>query len=698
MAQAASVAPIGKNFFALSLKRQSELVVSIGAVMIIGMMIVPLPHWMLDFMLVLNMGLTFGILLMSAYVTKPLDFSVFPSLLLIVTLFRLALNISATRLILLDASAGAVISAFGNFVVGGNYVVGIVVFLILVVIQFVVITNGAGRVAEVAARFTLDAMPGKQMAIDADLNAGMIDEQTARKRRVEVAKEADFYGAMDGSSKFVKGDAIAAVVMIIVNILGGFVVGLAQHNMDLVTAMQTYTLLTVGEGLVTQIPALLTSTATGIIVTRAGSEQPLGGELTGQILSNPKAILSVAAMLLVLALIPGLPKLPFLIAAALIGTVGFALRGKTNQPADPETDAAQQPKPLSEQDEMMSLIGTDPLELEVGYGLIPFADPNQGGDLLHRITNMRKQVTADLGMIVPPLRVRDNVELRPNAYRIKLWGVEVAKGDIVPRHYLAISPGAVDQPLRGIETREPAFGLPAIWVTEAQRADAESSGYTVVDAATVIITHLVETVKRQAWEVITRQDVQNLLDSLRAQSPAVVDELVPKVMSLSEVHRVLQNLLREKVSIKDLNRILTVLGDYAPAVRDVDQLTEFVRQGLARTICRQYQDYEGALEVITVDPEIEEKLQACLRPTAGGSQLAIEPALARKINDSVVAQVQRVIAAGSQAVLLCSPAARPIVRVLVGRRLPNIVVLSHAEIAEGVQVKSIGMVTIDANA
>ena len=695
MAQAVGVSPIGS--IAAPLKRSSEMIVSLGAVLIVGMMVVPLPPWMLDVLLVLNMALTFGILLITAYTVKPLDFSVFPSLLLVMTLFRLALNISATRLILLHAHAGSVISAFGAFVVGGNYVVGIVVFLILVVIQFVVITNGAGRVAEVAARFTLDAMPGKQMAIDADLNAGLIDEATARARRTEIAREADFYGAMDGASKFVRGDAIAAIVMVIVNIIGGFIIGMVQRHMDIVNALQTYTLLTVGEGLVTQIPALITSTAAGLIVTRAGSETHLGNELTSQILSSPRALSTVAVLLFALALVPGLPKLPFLIVAAVVGTAVLGLRGRQAVVEQKERAAAEQPAPVKEQDEMLALLSVDPLELEVGYGLIPFADPNQGGDLLHRITTMRKQVTTDLGMIVPALRVRDNVELKPNGYRIKLWGAEVAKGEIVPRHYLAISPGPGTRKIRGVETREPAFGLPALWITEAQRAEAEASGYTVVDATTVIITHLVETIKSHAWEVFTRQDVQNLLDALKAHAPAMVEEVTPKVMTLSEVHRVLQNLLREKVPIKDLNRILTVLGNHAAAVRDVDQLTEFVRQGLARAISRQYQGPEGGLDVITVDPDIEETLTAGIRPTPTGSQLVIDSSLARKIVDAVGAQAQRAVAGGNQALLLCSPAARPIMRALTLRRLPSLVVLSHAEIADGVLAKSIGMVTLDAD-
>ncbi len=699
MAQVTGIAPTAGASLPMPLKRYGELLVSVGAVLVVGMMIIPLPHWMLDVLLVLNMAATFGVLMVTTYTTHPLQFSIFPSLLLVMTLFRLALNISATRLILLHANAGAVIAAFGSFVVGGNYVVGIVVFLILVVIQFVVITNGAGRVAEVAARFTLDAMPGKQMAIDADLNSGLIDEVTARKRREDVAKEADFYGAMDGASKFVRGDAIAAIVIILVNIIGGFVIGVVQKRMDLVTALQTYTLLTVGEGLVTQIPALIASTSAGLIVTRASGESHMGSEMTKQILSSPRAVTTVAVMLLALALMPGLPKLPFLLVAALVGTIALSLRGKEQAGEEPgETARTEQTAPISEEEEMMALLSTDPLELEVGYGLIPFADPAQGGDLLQRITTMRKQITGDLGLIIPPMRVRDNVELRPNGYRMKLWGTEVAQGEILPRHYLAIGAGETEQKIRGVATTEPAFGLPAVWITDAQRAEAENASYTVVDAATVIVTHLVETLKGHAWEILTRQDVQNLLDTIKVQAPALVEELVPKVMTLSEVHRVLQNLLREKVAIKDLNRILSVLGDYAPSIKDVDQLTEQVRQALARSISRQYQSPDGTLDVITVDPDIEEILQSGLKPTPTGNQLVIEPTQAKMILDAVVTQAQKAAGAGAQPVLLCSPTARPILRALIQRRLKKVAVLSHAEIGDGVQAKSIGMVTLDAHA
>jgi len=672
--------------------RHSDLLVSVGAVMVVGMMIVPLPHWMLDALLVVNIACTLTVLLVTAYTTDALHFSVFPSLLLVMTLFRLALNISATRLILLHGDAGSVINAFGGIVVGGNYVVGIVVFLILVVIQFVVITNGAGRIAEVAARFTLDAMPGKQMAIDADLNAGLIDETEARERRQAVAKEADFYGAMDGASKFVRGDAIAAVIMIIVNILGGFVIGMTQRGMDLLGALQTYTLLTVGEGLVTQIPALLMSTATGIIITRSSSDAPLGHDLASQSLGNPRVLVTVATMLAVIALVPGLPKLPFLATAALVGTLALMSVRNTAEPAPAAPAAAL---PASSPEQMAELLGVDPLELEIGYGLIPLADPAQGGTLLERITTLRRHIAAELGFIVPPLRVRDNMELRPHGYAIKLAGVEVARGEIIPRQVLAMNPGDASAPLRGIETTEPAFGLPAVWVPETQKIEAEMAGYSVVDAPTVLITHLGELIRRHADEILGRQDVQALLDHLRASAPAVVEELVPKLLSISELHRVLQGLLRERVSVRDLGRILALLADYAPASRDIDQLTEYVRRGLGRSVTAGHLGAEGTLEVFTLDPGLEELLVSSVRPTTQGPRPVPEPELGRKLLGEIGDAAEQMSKAGYAPVLLCSPQARRVVRQFVERALPELAVLSHAEVAPGTPVRSHQVVSLE---
>jgi len=568
------------------------------------------------------------------------------------------------------------------------------VFLILVVIQFVVITSGAGRIAEVAARFTLDAMPGKQMAIDADLNAGLIDEGEARTRRRDISREADFYGAMDGASKFVRGDAIAAIVIIIVNIIGGFIIGVVQRHMDLIHSLQTYTLLTVGEGLVTQIPALLMSTATGLIVTRAASESHLGTDLTRQVFSQPRPLAIVGGMLLTMAFIPGLPRLPFFAAGALALAAAYSLYRAAHAP-----QPAAPPKPaVTEPQDMLRLLELDPIELEIGYGLIPLADAKQGGDLLERITTIRKHIAVDLGIVVPALRVRDNIQLRPNAYAIKLRGTEIASGEIYPRQVLAMNPGSVTQPLRGVETREPAFGLPAVWIPENQKVEAEMAGYTVVDAATVVITHLSETIRGHAQEILSRQDVQALIDNVKVASPALIEDLIPKAMTLGEVQKVLQNLLRERVSIRDLTTILETLADHAASVKDVDLLAEHVRQALARPITRQHRSADGRLHVFTVDPRLEEILIGAVQRTPAGSQLVVQPEVAQRLVESVRAQAERAAAMGHEPIALCSPNCRLLFRRLIESVIPSLAVLSHAEIAPGTEVDSSGMVTIDENA
>ena len=672
------------------LARHSDILVAAGAVLIVLMMIVPVPRWALDLLLVFNIALTLAVLLVSVYTRDPLEFAVFPALLLVATLFRLALSISATRLILLHAEAGSIIAAFGSFVVGGNYVVGIVVFLIIVIIQFVVVTNGAQRVAEVAARFTLDAMPGKQMAIDADLNSGLIDENEARQRRKTISSEADFYGAMDGASKFVRGDAIAAIIIILVNILGGFVIGVTQKGMDLITALQTFTLLTIGEGLVIQIPALLMSTAAGLIVTRAASDSHLGDDLTSQILAQPRAIAIAAAMLLIFALTPGLPKLPFLIGALVVGAIAYTVRGARRAPTE-----AGQAKARTEPEDMMSLLAVDPVELEIGYGLIPLADPGQGGDLLERITAVRRQMALDLGMVVPPLRVRDNMQLKPNSYAIKLRGVELARGEIYPRHMLAMNPGSAARALRGIETREPAFGLPALWVPENDRIEAEVAGYTVVDTNTVLVTHLSELIKQHAWEILTRQDVRNRLDHIRANTPALVEDLVPERMNVGEVQNVLQGLLRERVSIRDLDTILETLADHARTTKDTDALVEAARRGLARAITRQHVSPDGALHAFAVGPEVEDSIINSIRQTPAGNEPALEPETALRILERTRGQAEHSASQGYQPVALCSTIARPWFRRLIEPAMPSLVVLSHAEIAPGTEVKSLGTVTLN---
>jgi len=679
-----------------ALTRYSDIFVAAAAVAVVGMMILPIPHWLLDMSLCANIALALSVLLITMYTAEPLEFSSFPSLLLMTTLFRLALNISATRLILLHADAGTVINAFGSVVVGGNYVVGIVVFIIIIIIQFVVITNGAGRVAEVAARFTLDAMPGKQMAIDADMNAGIIDEAEAQRRRVQIAREADFYGAMDGASKFVRGDAIAAIIMIIINILGGFAVGIAQRGMGLTQAVQVYTLLTVGEGLVTQIPALLVSTATGLMVTKNGSERNLGYELMSQVFSSPKAIGITAAVFAAMVIVPGMPKTPLLIAAVMAGVVAYFLAQNQRQT---EIDAKRRAMAEKEgpvvPESMTALIGVDPLSLEIGYGLIPLADPKQGGELLERITLLRKQAAIEVGIIVPAIRVRDNVQLGANEYLVKLRGVEVSRGEAFIGQYLAMNPGGATEKLTGVHTTEPAFGLPATWIAESQRMFAEVAGYTVVDTTTVLITHLTELVRRHAADLLTRQETQEIIDAAKESAPTVVNELVPEVMGIGDIQKVLQNLLRERVSIKDIVSILEGIADHATLTKDTDILTEYVRQRLALAICRQYQGNDGRITTFAFHPATEQVITDNVRQTEIGARLILEANLVQELLRAVRDQIENLSSRGHVPVALCSPRIRLHVRRLVEQNFPMLAVLSYAEIAPNINVDSIGMVKLN---
>ncbi|MCE5198774.1 MAG: flagellar biosynthesis protein FlhA [Armatimonadota bacterium] len=680
-----------------AIARYSDIVIAGAAVVIVGMMILPLPHWVLDILLCGNIALALCILLVSMYTSAPLEFSSFPSLLLMTTLFRLSLNISATRLILLHGDAGSVISAFGSVVVGGNYVVGIVVFIILVIIQFVVITNGAGRVAEVAARFTLDAMPGKQMAIDADLNAGIIDEKEAQTRRKNVAREADFYGAMDGATKFVRGDAIAAIIMIIINVLGGFAVGIAQRGLDIMQALQTYTLLTVGEGLVTQIPALLISTATGLMVTKNGSEKSLGLELMSQVFSRPKAIGITAAVFGVLVIVPGMPKVPLSLAALLAGLIAYFLAQNEKQIAVSAAKAKAAPAQAAPAapEQMTDLIGVDPLALEVGYGLIPMADPKQGGELLDRITMVRRQSVIDMGMLVPAIRVRDNVQLSPNEYVLKLRGIDVARGEVFPGQFLAMNPGGASEKLTGTETVEPAFGLPATWISESQKMFAEIAGYTVVDPTTVLITHLSELVRRHAAELLTRQETQQLVDAAKEEAPTVVNELIPEVMGIGDIQKVLQNLLSERVSVRDIVVVLESLADFAGATKDTDVLTEYVRQRLALAICRQHQGPDGKLTVFSFHPTVEQIITDNIRQTELGGRLILDPGLVQELLKAIRDEMEKLSQRGFAPIALCSPRTRLHIRRLVEQNFPNLTVISYAEIAPEVDIESIGMVKIN---
>lgn len=680
-----------RSGFLSELGRFSDLGVVAGVVLILVMMVVPLPTWLVDVLLAVNISLGLLILMLTMNVQHPLQFSIFPALLLIMTLFRLALNVSTTRLILLKANAGNLIQAFGDFVVGGNYVVGFVVFLILVVIQFIVITKGAERVAEVAARFTLDAMPGKQMSIDADLNSGLLTESEARQRRRDVEREADFYGAMDGASKFVKGDAIAGIVITLINIVGGFAVGMGQLGMPFNEAVRRYTLLTVGDGLVTQIPALLVSTATGIIITRAASELNMGSDLSQQLLSEPRVLFVASAVLFGFGAIPGLPFVPFFVIASIVAAL--ALTGTRKQQREQAIEEAAEPEPVVDTgpESVLSLLHVDPMELEIGYGLIPLVDAEQGGDMLDRITLLRRQMALELGVIVPSIRIRDNMELPRDMYVVRIKGVEVGRGQLMPSHYLAMG-GGENGTIAGIETREPAFDLPALWIYPDARQEAERAGYTIVDASSVLTTHLTEIIRRHAPDLLGRQETQMLLDKVKEDYAAVVDELVPDLLSVGEVQRVLQNLLSEGIPIRNLVVILEVLADGSRLQRDVDQLTELVRGSLAAQLTQMYATEDGTLSVLTLDATLEEELNEAMGEDGHG--LGWDPGRLQMFLDRVAHAWEEAMAKGMQPVLLCPPPLRRVLRQLTGRALPRLPVLSYNEIASSAEVQAAGMVSL----
>ncbi len=679
-----------------ALIRSNDAILAVTVLIILALMILPLPPLMLDLLIAFNFALSAGIILIAMYTREPLDFSAFPSVLLLITLLRLGLNVAASRLILLEADAGKVIATFGNLLVGGNYVVGVVVFLTLMIIQFVVITNGAGRVAEVAARFTLDAMPGKQLAIDADLNAGVITEAEARRRRRVIETEADFYGAMDGSSKFVRGDAIAAVAIVLVNIIGGFLVGMFQLNLTLLEALQTYTLLTVGSGLVVQIPALLVSTAAGLIVTRSASEESLGDDVLGQ-LGNPSALGVVTVLLLGMMLIPGLPKAPFLFMGLSTGSAAyFILRKKDRQAAQVERDAiANAPAaPAESPDDVNGLLAVDPLELEIGYGLIPLVGEERAENLLRRVTAIRRQMATELGIVLPKVRIRDNLTLPAHAYRIRLRGEEIARGEIMMDRFLAIGVAEEANTLQGIKTTEPAFGLPAMWIAETQRGQAELAGYTIVDPISVITTHLTEIIRLHSWVLLGRQQTQELLDRVKKDMPAAVDGLIPELLSLGETQDVLRNLLRERLPIRDMPTILEVLANNARLTRDPDVLAEAARQSMARTITNLYKHEDGRLHVITLAPALEAQLKATLASSERGLNLQLDPARAHALLRKTGDEMEKMAAQGYQPILLCAREVRLVFRRFAERALPNLMVMAFSEIAPGVQVQAHGVVDL----
>jgi flagellar biosynthesis protein FlhA len=689
--QAATVGTTGAAGAVKRMLRYSDMLAAVGVVVVITMLVVPLPSALLDVLITLNISGALTVVVATMYVNKPLQFASFPSLLLLTTMFRLAINVSVTRLILTSGEAGSVVKDFGQFVVGGNVVVGLVIFLILVVIQFVVVTNGAGRVAEVSARFTLDAMPGKQMAIDADLNAGLITEDVARTRRKEIAEEADFYGAMDGASKFVKGDAMAAVIITGINLLGGIVVGMLQHGLPFGEATHKYSMLTVGDGLAAQIPALLISVATGIIVTRSASDQDLGSDIASQILRQRKAPLVASGAICLFAMIPGLPKIPFLIVGAIFGAIGWSLRN--GMPSDQE-DEKQQALPAAKApgEEALERIAVDALELAIGFGLVPHVDGSSGGSLVRRVSTIRRQLAGELGIVIPAVRIHDELGLDSHEYVLKIRGSEVTRWRVMPGHLLAMDPGDAEQSLQGIATTEPAFGLPAKWVHETSRAEAEELGYTVVDAESVIVTHLTETIRAHSAELLTRQDVKTLLDQLKQSNAAVVEEVVPDVLSLGEIQRVLQGLLGEGVAIKDLSVILEAIGDKARVTRDVSLLTEHARQALGRSITAPHLEEGMRLRAITLDPAIEQELATSITQTGEGEYLAMEPSRAHAIIGALRAQVEHATARGVRPVLLCSGRVRRHLRRLTSQAQPHLPVCSYNEIAPGIDVETIGVI------
>ncbi len=678
---------------------RSDVMVAFGLVAVLMVMILPLPSFLLDIFLSLNITIALLILIICLYTMKALEFALFPSVLLATTLFRLSLNVASTRLILLrgnegPAAAGSVIQSFGQFVVGGNYVVGVVVFVILVVINFMVITKGAGRVAEVAARFTLDAMPGKQMAIDADLNSGLLTESEARLRRKEIAAEATFYGAMDGASKFVKGDAIAGIIITLINVGAGFIIGVVQKGMSPGAAAETYTILTVGDGLVGQIPALIISTAAGILVTRTAGEQDFGASLKSQFTIHPQALWVVSCILLAFALIPGLPTIPFLLISAGLAFIAHKVQKEQADKAVARTQEELRP-PAEKEENYEEMLSVDLLELEVGYGLIPMVDANQNGELLPRIRSIRKQFALDFGFIIPPIHIKDNLQLKPNEYAVLLKGMRIATGEILPNHHLAMNPGIATEPLKGVATTEPAFGLPATWIGEDLKERAQISGYTVVDGTTVITTHITEIIKRHAHELIGRQEVQNLLDNLGKSFPKLVEELTPHLLPLGCIMKVLQNLLREQVSIRDLRTILETLADWGGASKDPDLLTEQVRQAMARAISGRHAQNDELLEMMTLERQLEETIEQSVHRTSEGSYLALDPATAQAFLESL-AEAMQSLNGGITPVLLCPPTIRPHVKRLTERYLPTLVCLSHNEIAPHLRVQSVGMVSIHA--
>ncbi|MCT4627001.1 flagellar biosynthesis protein FlhA [Halodesulfovibrio sp.] len=702
MAASANASSINYERFS----KHGDILLAGGVVLILFVMLIPIPTLLMDVMLSMSISLALLVLVTSMFIKSPLEFSIFPTLLLVTTLFRLALNVATTRLILLHGSegpdaAGDVIQSFGQFVVGGNYVIGIVIFAILFILNKMVITSGTTRIAEVAARFTLDAMPGKQMAIEADLSAGILDEKTATQRRETIRREADFYGAMDGAGKFVQGDVMAGLLITIVNITAGILIAVFQKGMPWADALSTYTLLTVGDGLVSTIPSLIISTAAGIIVSRAAAEAKMGEEFMGQLTYNSKALNLVGCVLLVFALVPGMPFIAFsffaicmFVIARLTSNASDEVAQRTGATGAGEQTGEEPAEAMDTPEAVQSLLPLDALELEVGYGLIPLVDEAQDGNLLSRIRTIRRQFALDMGVIIPSLHLRDNLQLKPGQYTVLIKGNEMAGAEILIDHFLAMDPGDARHSIKGIETREPAFNLPALWVPEVQKEEAVLAGYTVVDPSTVIATHLTEVFKRSLADFLGRQEVQSLLDNLAKHAPKAVEELVPNVLTLGVVQKVLQNLVRENISIRDLLTIVETLADYGTSVKNPEVLTEYVRERLSRTIVRPYMDQENTLPIIMLDPHVEKTVQEAIRQTEGGAYLALDPATAQQVIQAVNSAVESAVVTDGQPIILTSPMVRPHLSQLIMRFIPNIPVISQAEIPADIRLNTVGNVGI----
>ncbi|QVY63306.1 flagellar biosynthesis protein FlhA [Cytobacillus gottheilii] len=674
-----------------------DLTVLLSVIMIVAMLIIPLPHWLLSILIIVNMALALMVLLTAMNMKEALEFSIFPSLILLMTLFRLGLNVSTTRSILSEGDAGRVVETFGSFVTGGNILVGMVVFLILVIIQFVVITKGSERVSEVAARFTLDAMPGKQMSIDADLNAGMISEQEAKERREKVSRESDFYGAMDGASKFVKGDAIAGIIITIINLIFGIVIGMVQLGLPIAEAATTYSMLTVGDGLVSQIPALLISTATGIVVTRAASDGNIGKDITSQLFAYPKMLYVTGGTILLLGIFTPIGIFLTLPISGLLIVGGYMISRvpETNKEQLQEMEEEIETSEMKSPESVVNLLNVDPIEFEFGYGLIPLADANQGGDLLDRIVMIRRQLAIELGLVIPVVRIRDNIQLQPNEYRLKIKGNEMARGELLLDHYLAMSPGIEDDSIEGIDTVEPSFGLPAKWISEQMKEQAEIFGYTVVDPPSVVSTHITEMIKMNAHDLLGRQETKQLIDHLKESYPILVEEVSPSPLSVGEVQKVLAKLLKENISIRNLPIIFETLADYAKSTSDTDILAEYVRQALARQITSQYYQPGESLKVVTLSGKVEKLIADAVQQTEHGSFLSLDPGVSQSILESIASQVEQLSLMEQTPIVLCSPAVRMYVRQLTERYFPQIPILSYNELEANAEVQSVGVVNAE---